>query len=63
MEKSLKVRIMEWRTVVGRKKAEEILKAKGVKKSTAQKLLAGTYPNTPKLILMTAIESAMKKSA
>lgn len=63
MEKSLKMRIQGWRDKVGRQKAEEILKSNGVKRGTAQKLLAGTYPNNPKFELRSSIESALKKSA
>ena len=63
MEKSLKMRIKEWVEKVGRQEAEIELKARGVSKSMAQKLLACSYPNQPKIDIINALESAMRKGA
>lgn len=60
MGKELKERILKWRIKLGYDTAKRQLLATGISNGVAQKLLAGSYPNEPKALLMQAIDRAIK---
>lgn len=62
MDRGLKKKIMAWKLKIGRQEAEKRLVAAGLSLSLTQKLLSGTYPNTPKMALI-LLEMAMKDPA
>ncbi len=60
MNEKMKKEIRCWRERVGYDSALDFLIRSGASRSSAQKILAGSYPNTPTPLLMRAISDAMK---
>ncbi len=60
MSRRLKAKLSEFIDKHGRHGAEIRLIAAGISRSSAQKLLAGTYPNEPRL-LMHFIDQALNE--
>lgn len=59
-DKKLERKIEIWRKRIGREKAEQKLLKVGISLTMAEKLLAGCYPNQPKIDKIVLIERAMK---
>lgn len=60
MGNDYKMIVSKMRNKLGYDLAKELLIGHGISNSVAQKLLAGTYPNEPKTLLMNAIKAAAK---
>lgn len=59
LDRHLKKRILKWCAEIGRQEAETRLINAGLSLSLTQKLLAGTYPDQPKIDKIQMIEKAM----
>ncbi len=60
MGKELLEKLSKWRDQIGYIPSIRKLRDAGLSNSMAEKLLAGTYPNQPKMMYLNAIEKAMK---
>lgn len=61
MDRQLTTKLREWKEKMGYQKALALLQKHGLSRSLAQKLLAFTYPGTPRGLYLTAIEKALKE--